>query len=143
MKTSIRFLILLLAALSTLSLCKKNVVSMGKQEKQSSFNSDSTQIISGLIVQKPFVNKAGKASDFKEMYFRLSVQDYFIKFCESKITKADLQAHLDSLPESGLLGDKAVSLEIEIKNGEWDNCEEEYPVQSRVGDYVVVYRIVE
>ena len=115
---------------------------MSPKNKTSVPASDSTQIIRGLIVEKPFVNKVGKASDFKEMYFRLSVQDYFIKFCESKITKAQLQAHLDSLPEAGPLGDKAVTLEIEIKNGEWDICDEEYPVQSRVGDYIVVYRIV-
>jgi hypothetical protein len=116
---------------------------MPSKNKTSVPASDSIQVIRGLIVEKSFVNKAGKISDFKEMYFRLSVQDYYIKFCESKITKTDLQAHLDSLPDTGLMNEKAATLEIEIKNGEWDRCDEEYPVQSRVGDYIVIYRIVE
>jgi len=38
------------------------------------------------LIEKEFENKIGKPGGFKELYLRCSVQDYFIKICESKVT---------------------------------------------------------
>lgn len=103
---------------------------------------NNTQILSGLIVKKPFVNKAGEASKFKEYYFRTSVQDYFIKFCESEISKRNLENHLSKIPDTGLDGAKAITAEITVKEGEWDICNEDHPAQSRIGYYVVIHRLI-
>jgi len=120
-------LILLFASLSFISQAQTN----------------KKMVVSGLIVKKEFVNKAGRSSGVEELYFRLSVQDYFIKFCSSKVDRKTLEEYLENSSNQDILGDKAVTLEIEILEGEWDNCNYEYPVQSRIGKYVIIHRIVE
>lgn len=94
------------------------------------------QILTGQIVKKQFINKGGKPSGFYEYYLRCSIQDYFIKFCESNITKTDIDA-------LNLSEFDAISVEAEIKNGEWDICsgDSQY-MQSRIGKYVVVYKLI-
>ena len=37
---------------------------------------------------------------------------------------------------------KSVTLEIEIKDGEWDNCNIPGYVQSRTGPYIVINKIL-
>ncbi|NQY05934.1 MAG: hypothetical protein HRT68_06950 [Flavobacteriaceae bacterium] len=96
------------------------------QEKKSSKNE--LQTVSCLIVEKPFVNKAGKVTKHKDLYLRCSIQDYFIKVCESFLSRKELQNYLD----------KGVSAQIEFRTGEWDHCNEPGQVQSRVGDYVII-----
>lgn len=100
-------------------------------------------ITNGLVVEKEFINKVGQTSGVKELYFRLSVQDYFIKFCESKVSKQELLAYLKRDTTQSVLGDKAISLEIEILNGSWDICDYSQRVQSRMGKYIIIHRIVE
>lgn len=99
-------------------------------------------ITSGLIVEKEFVNKIGKSAGFKEMYFRLSVQDYFIKFCESKVSKEELKEYLEKHSTQSILGDKSITLEVEVVEGAWDICDYSERVQSRIGKYVIIHRIV-
>ncbi len=87
----------------------------------------STQlIISGQIVEKDFINKVGKSAGFKELYFRCSEQDYFIKFCESDVTKQDLLEFVDHSSVTGceIVGE-TVNLEIEVCEGYWDICPED------------------
>ena len=96
------------------------------------------EVISAPIVSKPFVNKVGKASDFEEYYIQRSVQDYFIKFCESNVTKEELEKKLD---EQGSSLIKSLTMEVEFREGEWDQCDEDYQVQSRIGKYVVILKI--
>ncbi len=67
-----------------------------------------------------------------ELYFRASIQDYFIKFCESKITKEDLEPFVN----------KVISAHVEIKNGNWDICPDDLQeMQSRVGPYIIIKEI--
>lgn len=99
-------------------------------------------VTSGLIVEKAFINKMGKATGSKDLYFRLSTQDYFIKFCSSKVSKEDLKEHLEKNEKQNLLGDKVLTLEIEILDGAWDICDYSQQVQSRMGKYVIIHRIV-
>jgi hypothetical protein len=100
---------------------------------------DGKYIISAPIVKKSFVQKNGNETEFSEYYVQRSVQDYFIKFCEGKVTVAELEKHLKK--EKGDI--KSLTLEIEIKDGLWDSCDENNMVQSRTGEYIVIHRIVE
>lgn len=94
------------------------------------------QIVKVPVVEKPFLKKNGESTDRKEFYLQMSIQDYYIKFCESKVKEADLKERLDR--QTGLI--KTLKLEVEFKTGEWDRCGEE-AVQSRVGDYVIILRM--
>jgi hypothetical protein len=101
-------------------------------------NHSSVKVISAPIVEKPFYNKVGEKTEITEFYIQQSIQDYFIKFCESKVTKKQLESALYKI-ESPI---KTLTVKIEIREGEWDRCED-YPVQSRIGKYVVLLDIVE
>lgn len=84
------------------------------------------------LIEKEFVNKGGKMTDYKELYLSCSVQDYFIKFCESNVTKKDLEPYMD----------KGITVEIEIKDGLWDHCEKNLAhAQSRMGTYIIIKAI--
>jgi hypothetical protein len=96
-------------------------------------------IISAPIIEKSFVQKKGNNTEFIEYYVQRSVQDYFIKFCEGKVTVAELEKHLKK--QKGDI--KSLTLEIEIKDGLWDSCDENNMVQSRTGEYIIIHRIVE
>lgn len=84
------------------------------------------------LIEKDFVNKIGASSGIKELYLRCSIQDYYIKLCESNITKEDLLPYLK----------KGISVKGEVKEGLWDDCNQgSEPLQSRVGNYIVIYSI--
>ncbi len=84
------------------------------------------------LVEKEFMNKGGKMTGIKELYLRCSVQDYFIKLCESKVTRKELEPYLNA----------GISVKVEIKDGLWDHCSDNIAeVQSRMGTYVVILSI--
>ncbi|MCB0409599.1 MAG: hypothetical protein KDD29_05230, partial [Flavobacteriales bacterium] len=47
------------------------------------------------LVEKEFINKGGKITEYKELYLRCSIQDYFIKICEGKVTLKELEKYID------------------------------------------------
>jgi len=96
------------------------------------------QILTAPIVLKSFSNKNGEPNEQKEYYLQASIQDYYIKFCESSISQKDLENHLSSL--TGLI--KVVTLEIEYRDGFWDICNENMEKQSRSGKYIIIHRII-
>ena len=97
-------------------------------------------IFTAPVVKKQFVKKNNQPTDFYEYYLQRSIQDYFIKFCESKITRKDLEAYLEK--QDDLI--QTITVEAEIREGLWDRCPgDEHEVQSRMGNYVVIYRIIE
>lgn len=99
-------------------------------------------IVNGLIVEKEFINKAGKSSGFKELYFRLSERDYFIKFCASAVSKEALNAYLETRAQQNPEKGKNIRLKIEILEGAWDICDELIQVQSRIGQYIIIKKII-
>ncbi|GAB5555280.1 MAG: hypothetical protein Sapg2KO_48710 [Saprospiraceae bacterium] len=125
MKNQCLYLIFIL----TINACS---VQINKAEKLKS----NIQIVNVPIVEKPFIKKNGEPTNRKEFYLQMSIKDYYIKFCESKVKEADLKERLDR--QTGSI--KTLKLEVEFKTGEWDRCGEE-AVQSRVGDYVLIHRI--
>jgi hypothetical protein len=85
------------------------------------------------LIEKEFINKAGKIQSFKEYYLRCSIEDYFIKLCENKVEKSELIKYLN----------KGITVEMEIKEGMWDHCNENIAyAQSRTGKYVIIKKII-
>lgn len=103
-------------------------------------------IVSGPIISKEHVLKNSQGSGEYEYYFRMSMGDFFIKFCESSISKEKFENYLNTAKLSDIMGDKVVILEIElISNGMLDNCDQknlDIQLQSRMGDYVIIKKIV-
>ena len=85
------------------------------------------------IVSKEFFSKKGKTNT-RELYVNYQGKDYFIKLCESKVKKEDLEVYLN----------QELTLSFEIKTGNWDvsECGGQYK-QSRVGEYIVIESINE
>lgn len=54
-----------------------------------------THIISVPIIEKPMVIK-GEVQEMTDLYIERSVQDYFIKFCESKVTRKEVENALSA-----------------------------------------------
>ncbi|MBL4667816.1 MAG: hypothetical protein JKY30_00950 [Flavobacteriales bacterium] len=86
------------------------------------------------LIEKEFTHKGGDLTEHKEFYLRCSIQDYFIKICESSITKEQLKPYIN----------KGIEVKMEIKTGLLDHCEAipEY-AQSRTGTYVIITKIIE
>ena len=128
---------LLLGALA----CKPQQVQtkMEPHKKSTNSSADNRYIISAIIVKKQGNNKAGKALKQQDFYIRMSVQDYFIKFCESNINKATLEKALESQADAF---QNSIKLEISYEDGLWDACDN-HEIQSRVGPYVVIHQIME
>lgn len=135
MKTFFIFAISLL----TFSCASTQEATPVKNKTEDVSTGDGKYIITAPIVYKSFVLKNGKISDYSEYYVQRSVQDYFIKFCEGNVTLDELEKHLNK--QKGDI--KSLTLEIEIKEGLWDSCDHENMVQSRMGSYIVIYRILE
>jgi len=115
--------------------------SIRKEKEQSVYDTPNPvayTIITAPIVKKNFVNKAGRTTDHVEYYIQRSIQDYYIKFCESNVSIKELNEKLESID-----GDiKALQLEVEFRNGEWDICDENHEAQSRIGEYAVILKIL-
>ncbi len=117
----------LLLVLSSLVACEVSNSTTNSMEKKP--QDPDKFIISGQIVEKDFIIKNGVSAGFTELYFRASVQDYFIKFCESNITKKELEPFID----------KVVTVHAEIRDGDWDICEDDpAEMQSRIGAYLII-----
>tara|TARA_B110000285_G_C14527274_1_gene339209 strand:- start:7 stop:420 length:414 start_codon:yes stop_codon:yes gene_type:complete len=99
---------------------------------QQIFSKDPNIITVGSqVIEKAFVNKGGKTSKFKELYLRCSTQDYYIKFCESKVSMKKMKKYID----------KGLTVTYKVKEGNWDICEGDPEIQSRVGTYITILKI--
>lgn len=102
----------------------KNVPDANLKEKDPNRSYTTCQLI-----EKEFINKGGKVTEYKELYLRCSIQDYFIKICESNVDAKTLRKYIN----------KSISVEMEIKEGNWDICTDDPAyAQSRGGTYVVI-----
>ena len=119
-------------------LSQKKVI-MSKNKTKDISSSKGKYIISVPIVIKNFVKKNGETTKHEEIYIRRSIQDYYIKFCESKISREDLENHLSTMDTEI----KIATLEVEFLDGYWDICDGDLEQQSRMGAYVIIHRIIE
>lgn len=120
------------------SVKKENAMTKNKVQDKTTGNNK--VIITAPLVEKSFMKKNGVSTGRTEWYIERSVQDYFIKFCESKITREALEKHLKP-KKNNLI--QTLTLEVEFKEGSWDICDENYEQQSRIGNYVIIHRIIE
>lgn len=118
--------------ITLISSCNNSEDIVSNQSKGLSMADAKPNIYNCQLIEKEFVNKGGKMPGFKELYLRCSVQDYFIKFCESNVTKKDLEPYIN----------KGISVAVEVKDGMWDHCSENLAeVQSRMGPYIIIKKI--
>lgn len=110
--------------------CNNRIITSKNQELNKKPKAKYTTCV---LVEKSFINKAGKISEQKELHLQCSIQDYFIKICAGKVTSKELKKHIN----------KAITVDMEIKEGFWDHCSDNlsYP-QSRTGTYVVINKII-
>ena len=131
-KTFLKNKVLVISILSMfLGSCveTKDIVDQDTGTKMEVSNSGTTTC---QLIEKPFIIKNGVESDVMELYLRCSVQDYFIKLCESDVAAEELRKHLN----------EGVTVEMEIKEGQWDKCKGDFEVQSRIGTYIIISAIV-
>jgi len=89
-------------------------------------------ILKGKIKEIPFVNKIGKEQPkFKELYFKFKGGQYFIKFTTQSVKKEEIKKYIN----------KTIKIRGSLMKGFWDTDNPE--VQSRVGEYIIIYEIVE
>ncbi len=113
---------------------KKNNLELSERNKQSS--PDGKTILYAEIVQHEFTTKGARGTGIMEYYLRCSVQDYFIKFCESAVTETEIATYFNAERMMN-----PITIEAEIRDGSWDMCDD-VQVQSRTGEYVVIKAIV-
>ena len=85
-----------------------------------------------LVVKKGFVGIDGDPTMSNELYLRCSIQDYFIKFCESEVSSKEVILYLND----------GITVEMEVREGDWDTCTD-LPTQSRIGTYAVIKKVFE
>ena len=77
-----------------LSCTPKSSIHMEKNKLPDIPTEDKKVIITAPLVLKNFVKKNAEVTDIKEWYIQRSVQDYFIKFCESEVSRKELEKYL-------------------------------------------------
>ncbi len=93
---------------------------------------DNKKEVKAEVVQEQFTNKGGRDIDGVYDYFlKYENKKMFIKFMDSDITFEQIEP---------FIGKKA-TFEISERQGLWDTNDPE--VQSRVGEYVVIWKIIE
>ncbi len=137
MKTRNYFFIVF-SILLMMTSCQNTKSNEMKNKVEYQKDSQGKFIVNAPIVTKNFMKKNNTPTGIKEYYVQQSIQDYFIKFCESKIKKEDLIQHLSKIERVI----KTAKIEIEILDGEWDICDGNKDQQSRMGKYVIIHRII-
>lgn len=100
----------------------------------------------GYIIEKTFVNKAGRSLGFSDYFFEFTEPNqaekhtYFIKFGAGKVTRQELITHLLQNQPQNKQTAMTICLDIEIHEGLWDT--DNPNMQSRVGKYVSVDKIL-
>ncbi len=135
MKKTLLFSILCLCTIACTAQTKQP---MKRNKTADTSSGDNKVIFSAPLVLKTFVKKNGERTDLKEWYIQRSIQDYFVKFCESEVSREELETYLSD-PSNPL---KVAKLEVEFRKGNWDICDDNELMQSRVGEYAIIHRII-
>lgn len=89
------------------------------------------------FISKVSKNMKGETTTQEEWYVRMSVQDYFIKWCECGVKQEVIENLLSK--QTGMI--KTLEVDFEIKSGDWDNCDPNVIATSRTGSYVVINKV--
>lgn len=101
-------------------------------------STENSFIVSGPVLEKVRLIKSEIQGE-TDFFLQRSVQDYFIKFCESQVSRSELEAYLNKQKTSL----KTLHAEIEYREGEWDSCDENEKVASRTGKYIVLLQLLD
>ena len=94
-------------------------------------NIGTMQVLEGKFVEIPFTNKVGRVfPEITDWYFEIGNKKLFIKTIAKKAMGVDLNK----------IKGKVVKIKGKIENGLWDTDDPE--VQSRIGEYLIVYEIL-
>jgi hypothetical protein len=86
------------------------------------------------VVKVPFINKRGKEVEgMSDLYLQKDGKKYFIKFMGGKVLRKDVENYLE----------KEITVELSLQKGNLDTNDGNNYQQSRVGEYVLLYKIVE
>lgn len=87
--------------------------------------------ITGKVIEVPFVNKVGcRIVGLESLFLETSDKRYYIKFRAGTIPRKDLES---------LIGE-TINVEGTTHFGTWDS--DDPKVQSRVGDYIVIAKLL-
>ncbi|CAM1341731.1 hypothetical protein [Tenacibaculum amylolyticum] len=103
-----------------------------------STSQENKRTITVPVFYKNFTKKNGITTDKKELYIQHATKGFYVKFCESKIRRQDLETFLAKNKKET----KKITVEVAFKNGVWDICDDNYLQQSRKGDYAIIYKII-
>lgn len=129
-----RILGILTFALLMLLNTSCGVENKSMNKSKSVLTSDNWEVVSVPVVEKHSETKNGKVTTHTDYYLQRSMGDYFIKFCESEITREEFEEEYAKSKDDLV---RAMTLEIQIKKGQLDDCLDSQ-AQSRIGEYVVV-----
>lgn len=139
MKATYFLAIALLTNACCAKIQSKSPIMPKNDPKSKSATFHNTTILHGEIVAKLFMDPlSGKVAipEKEEYYLRCSVQDYFIKFCESEVSQAQISTYYNPKKITN-----PISVEAEIKNGDLDTCEN-IPSIGRIEYYVAIKSIL-
>lgn len=132
------FIITCIICLFAISCNNQKPTILKKNKTKDISTGEGKYIISAPIVAKKFVDVDGKIENRQEYFIERSIQDYFIKFCESKVSREEFETYLSKKPENK----KTATLEVEYVDGNWDECEETNSKQGRIGTYIIIHNII-
>ena len=137
-------LLLFFAAAARVCFCQqagspveRKKTEMKKTEDQRT--ADGHLLITAEVIENARTDQKGKIIPGTDLYVRRSAQDYFIKFSESAVTKEAVKTAMDTIKHAI----KSLTMEAEIRNGLWDNCDGNGTAKCRTGAYIVIHRLIE
>ncbi len=138
MKKFAPILFLLLAATTIgSSSCARMLQPKPTEEITKKTDGNTKMITYAEFVQLNYTSQKGEIQEGKEWYVRMSVQDYFIKWCECAVSIDEIE----NLLEKNTNMIKTLEIELEIKSGDWDNCDPNVIAASRGGKYAVIHHV--
>jgi hypothetical protein len=103
-----------------------------KQSEETKTQTEKTQTLTAIVERHEYVDKAGKThEENKDFYLSEGEVRYFVSNCN----------HIFSIFDFSRFINQIIEAEVVYKNGEWDRCPGDPPVQSRVGEYVEVHSV--
>jgi hypothetical protein len=143
MKRNFLFLSLIVLAILFIGCGTRNKMQSGESEPGNKVpdpkgSTENSFVVSGPVAEKKRVIK-GEVQEETDYFLERSVQDYFIKFCESKVTRAEFESYLKKQKSTI----KTIKADIEYREGEWDSCDEPGKAASRTGAYVIILSLIE
>jgi len=118
--------LLIICIIGFLSSCDVNKESSTK----TTMEPDDGKKVNAEVIREPFINQGGRViEDVFDYFLKYEAKKWFIKFMDSSVNQSEIEP---------LVGKKATFL-LSERQGLWDT--DDPNVQSRIGDYVVIWNV--